>query len=190
MLPAAFRRKSDSPASNKGNAAGLAALTKEEPPAAQSVVATTSPAPAAPAAAAPAVDKAAAAPQRPPPRPSDAGAVPQLNRYVRSQLPKGEVSSIASFSRQERPTAMLVVAVRMTPTCWLQTGTYHELIRALGKTCRSALHHASCVQAICPFLSTHALHSPQSQSADLKHTDSSQVSHALLARKVTRLYYQ
>lgn len=91
MLPLAFRRKSESPAGKKGNAAGLAALTKEEPTA-QSVVATTSPALAAPAASAPAVDKTTAAPQRPPPRPSDAGAVPQLNRYVRSQLPKGEVS--------------------------------------------------------------------------------------------------
>ena len=89
MLPSAFRRKSDSPASKKGNGAGLAALTKEEPASAQSVVATTSTAPAAPA---PVADKATAAPQRPPPRPSDAGAVPQLNRYVRSQLPKGEVS--------------------------------------------------------------------------------------------------
>lgn len=88
MLPSAFRRKSDANAGKKGNAAGLAALTKEETPTAQSVVATTSPAPAAPA---PVAEKTAAAPQRPPPRPSEAGAVPQLNRYVRSQLPKGEV---------------------------------------------------------------------------------------------------
>lgn len=101
MLPSAFRRKSDANAGKKGNAAGLAALTKEETPTAQSVVATTSPAPAAPA---PVAEKTAAAPQRPPPRPSEAGAVPQLNRYVRSQLPKGE------------------------------TGTYHELIRALGES--------------------------------------------------------
>ncbi|KAL3136456.1 hypothetical protein ABBQ38_005712 [Trebouxia sp. C0009 RCD-2024] len=102
MLPAAFRRKSDATAGKKGNAAGLAALTKEETSTpAQSVVATTSPAPAAPA---PSVDKTTAAPQRPPPRPSEAGAVPQLNRYVRSQLPKGEA------------------------------GTYHELIRALGES--------------------------------------------------------
>ena len=92
MLPSAFRRKSDSPASKKGNAAGLAALTKEEPPAARSVVATTSPAPAAPAAGAPTAEKTAAAPQRPPPRPSDAGAVPQLTRYVLSKLTKGELS--------------------------------------------------------------------------------------------------
>ena len=91
MLPLAFRRKSESPAGKKGNAAGLAALTKEESTA-QSVVATTSPAPAA---SAPVVDKTTAAPQRPPPRPSDAGAVPQLNRYVRSQLPKGEVRLVA-----------------------------------------------------------------------------------------------
>lgn len=89
MLPAAFRRKSDATAGKKSNAAGLAALTKEETSTpAQSVVATTSPAPAAPA---PSAEKTTAAPQRPPPRPSEAGAVPQLNRYVRSQLPKGEV---------------------------------------------------------------------------------------------------
>ena len=89
MLPSAFRRKSDATAGKKGNEAGLAALTKEETSnAAQSVVATTSPAPVAPA---PIADKTPAAPQRPPPRPSEAGAVPQLNRYVRSQLPKGEV---------------------------------------------------------------------------------------------------
>ena len=87
MLPSAFRRKSDATAGKKGNAAGLAALAKEEPSTAQSVVATTSPAPAVPA---PVADKTTA-PQRPPPRPSEAGAVPQLNRYVRSQLPKGEV---------------------------------------------------------------------------------------------------
>ena len=95
-MPSAFRRKSDSPAGKKDNSAGLAALTKEDPPAnAQSVVATTAPAPVAPA---PVADVKSAAPQRPPPRPSEAGAVPQLNRYVRSQLPKGEVSLVAAFS--------------------------------------------------------------------------------------------
>ncbi len=85
-MPAALRRKLDSPASKKeANRAGLAALTKEEQPAiTQSIVANTAPTVAV-------VDSKAAAPQRPPPRPSEAGAVPQLNRYVRGQLPKGEV---------------------------------------------------------------------------------------------------
>ncbi|DBA86816.1 TPA: hypothetical protein ACH3X2_005399 [Trebouxia sp. C0005] len=98
MMPAALRRKLDSPASKKqGNAAGLAALTKEEPPAVtQTIVANTAPVLVN--------DSKAAAPQRPPPRPSEAGTVPQLNRYVRSQLPKGE------------------------------SGTYHDLIRALGES--------------------------------------------------------
>ena len=88
MMPAALRRKLDSPASKKqGNAAGLAALTKEEPPTVtQTIVANTAPVLVN--------DSKAAAPQRPPPRPSEAGTVPQLNRYVRSQLPKGEVCSV------------------------------------------------------------------------------------------------
>ena len=84
MLPAAFRRKHDSPASKKDNKAGLAALTREEEPViTQPVVANTAPVMVA--------ENKAAAPQRPPPRPSEAGTVPQLNRYVRRQLPKGEV---------------------------------------------------------------------------------------------------
>ena len=84
MIPAALRRKMESPAGKKDNRAGLEALTKEDAPVAtQSIVANTGPVVVA--------DTKAAAPQRPPPRPADAGSVPQLNRYVRAQLPKGEV---------------------------------------------------------------------------------------------------
>lgn len=90
MIPAALRRKSDSPATKKDNKAGLEALTKEELPAATpTIVASTAPVTVA--------DAKAAAPQRAPPRPAEAGSVPQLNRYVRAQLPKGEVSILPGF---------------------------------------------------------------------------------------------
>ena len=184
MLPSALRRKSDSPAGKKGNAAGLAALTKEEPPAAQSVVATTSPVPAAPAAAAPVVDKTAAAPQRPPPRPSDAGAVPQLNRYVRSQLPKGEVSSTASLYSNKYATGCcthdthMLSADRDIPRAY-QSFRWDLLLSAAPLHLAHKLFIYLLIHRVFP-----------SRSADLKHADAFQVSPALLARRVTRLFYQ
>ena len=91
MMPAALRRKLDSPNSK---AVKPAPVAKEEvSPAIQASSTQSVIPPAVP-------DGKAAAPQRPPPRPADAAAVPQLNSYARAQLPKGEVimSSLISVA--------------------------------------------------------------------------------------------
>lgn len=84
MMPAAFRRKLDSPAKS----AKPAVVAKEE---SAPVIQAPSIAPLAPVAPSTVPDGKAAAPQRAPPRPADAAAAPQLNKYARAQLPKGEV---------------------------------------------------------------------------------------------------
>ena len=85
MMPAALRRKLESPNAKAGKAAVGAHVDLPLEAQAQSIANVANVAPA------PVPDVKSAAPQRPPPRPADAASVPQLNAYVRAQLPKGEV---------------------------------------------------------------------------------------------------
>lgn len=82
MMPAALRRKLESPNAKAGKSAVGAHVDLPLEAQAQSTAVVAPPA---------VPDGKAAAPQRAPPRPADAASVPQLNAYVRAQLPKGEV---------------------------------------------------------------------------------------------------